>query len=156
MGFLQDVWDWLVGVWGVLISMSVYDWQTVFATGTMISSVVFVGLYSLVSWWKSDTGWNLMTMAASIALLASGSVTRRLVDVEAGHTILLFGWFLVLIVMNWRIVQMWRTTHPRNAPTPATPVSPTTHDPEDSDLTGRQWYTPTPSSVIEKPRRKDR
>lgn len=142
-------WNWLQDIWPT----TVYDWQTVAATGAFLSSTLFVILYSRVTWWKTNTGKNLMTMSASLAVLASGSVVRRLVYSDIGHIILLIGWSLLAVSMVWRTVEMWRSTHPKNAP-PPTPVNPTSSDPETVDRTGRQWYTPTPSSVLEKPYRK--
>lgn len=146
---MQTLIDFVRNVW----PRTIYDWQTVAATGALLSSSLFVILYSLVTWWKTNTGRNLMAMGVCLAFLASGSVVRRLVHLESGHTMLLVGWSFIAIVMAWRTVQMWRSTHPKNAPPPA-PVNPTSSDPETVDRTGRQWYTPTPSSVLEKPYRK--
>lgn len=142
-------WNWLQDIW----PHTIYDWQTVAATGAFLSSTLFVILYSLVRWWTTNTGKNLMAMAACLAFLASGAVVRRLVYTDAGHIMLLVGWSSITIVMAWRTVQMWRATHSKNSP-PPTPVNPTPSDPETVDRTGRQWYTPTPSSVLEKPYRK--
>lgn len=144
--------------------MIVYDVQTVAAVCALISSAVFALLYSRVTWWKGQTGRNLMAMALCLVVLAAGSVTRRLINVELGHYILLAGWVFVAVVMAWRTAQMWRVTHPDNAPkqkpkktwsrrqAPSEPVSPT---PPKS----RQWYTPTPysaNSVLEPPRKENK
>lgn len=147
------MWDWLHSVVQFIRDIwpeTIYDWHAVAATLGLLASVLFVALYSTVRWWKTNTGQNLMAMAVCIALLASGAVVRRLIDTSTGHVILLMGWTLVAGVMIWRTIHMWQLTHPKNSPEPPTPVSPS------GDQTGRQWYSPTPNSILEEPVRKDR
>lgn len=133
--------DWLANWWSSYGPQTVYDWQTVAATLALISSAIFVALYSRVTWWRGNTGRNLMAMGLSLLILPAGSVIRRLIHVPTGHVVLLIGWLFVAVVMAWRTAQMWRVTHPRNAP--AEPTDPRTE--------GRHWYQPTPSSIIEPP-----
>lgn len=136
--------DWLANWWSSYSPQTVYDWQTVAATLALISSAIFVALYSRVTWWRGNTGRNLMAMGLSLLILPAGSVIRRLIHVPTGHVVLLIGWLFVAVVMAWRTSQMWRATHPRNAP-PPTPLDP--RPPSE----GRHWYTPTPHSIIENP-----
>jgi hypothetical protein len=108
----------------------------------MLSAGAFVTLYSSVTWWRSNTGRNQMAMAACLVLLGAGTASRHFP--WGGYSILLAG-VLVSVVMVWRTVIMWQATHPRNAPTAEHPVPPP----------DRTWYSPTPTSIIEPPRRKE-
>lgn len=138
--------DWLTTFWDTYGPRSLYDWQTVAASVAWIAISTFIALYSRVTWWRGGTGRNIMALAFGLWLLASGSITRRLVHVEVGHWVLLVAWALIAVVIPWRTVQMWRVTHPRNAPPPP-PAMPS------PPVEGRQWYSPTPHSIIEPPRR---
>lgn len=64
-------------------------------------------------WWETVTGRSIMALGACLALLAAGTVTRRLIpDHEAGNVILGVAYLLVAAVMAWRTVMMWAANHP--------------------------------------------
>lgn len=66
-------------------------------------------------WWETETGRNLMALAGSLAILASGTVVQRLIPAhDAGNIILTAAYLLVAAVMVWRTVMMWRANHPHD------------------------------------------
>ncbi len=102
----------------------------------LASALTFVILYHLRARWReSRTGVNIMTMAASLVLLASGSLVRRLLDDTAGNWLILAAWLVIACVMALRTVEMWQETAVDKQP-PPTPTPPT-----------GQWYKPTPYSA---------
>lgn len=115
---------------------------TVVSVMVAASSLAFAALYSRVTWWRSHTGRNQMAMAWCLTTLGLGTALRWM---PFGGYVIILSAVAVAVVMVWRTVIMWQVTHPRNAPTP--PVSPTEGP--------RQWYSPTPGSVIEPHQRKE-
>lgn len=117
---------------------------TVLAALVAASSLTFIVLYAWrAGWWRTDTGVNQMTMAVALAALGAGTAVRWL---PFGRYAIFAAAAASVVVMVWRTVIMWRATSRRNAPPEAVPPG---------TPPSRQWYTPTPHSVLEKHRRKD-
>lgn len=108
----------------------------------LASALTFVILYHLRARWRGTrTGINIMTMGASLVLLAAGSLVRRLVHDTVGNWIILGSWLVIAVVMVLRTVEMWQETAADKAPPVPTPPR-------------GDWYKPTPysaTSLLESP-----